>query len=342
MLNNFKPPYPHSKLKKTNLLSAAFMAAILASCGKPSKAPPQSIDTAEASIAAPVKSAMISAGDLKGQFITAGENAPVIIIVPGSGPTDLDGNNPMGVSANSYKMLAEGLAAMGISTVRIDKRGMFSSKAAGDANAVTLDIYAQDYRDWAKAVKAQTGQDCVYLLGHSEGGLMVSAAAADNADVCGLILVAAPGRSFGDILREQLKANPANIVILKEANAAIYTLEAGKKVDTSELNPLLKPLFNDSVQGFLMSVMKVDPAALAKSADKKTLIIQGTHDIQVKPEDATLLANATGGTLVLIDGMNHVLKDAPKNRIGNIMTYSKPDLPLSPEVVESISEFVLD
>ena len=342
MLNDFKPPYPHSKLKKTSLLSAAFMAALLASCGKASEAPPQSIDTAEANIAAPVKSAMISAGDLKGQFITAGENAPVIIIVPGSGPTDLDGNNPMGVSANSYKMLAEGLAAMGISTVRIDKRGMFSSKAAGDANAVTLDIYAQDYRDWAKAVKAQTGQDCVYLLGHSEGGLMVSAAAADNADVCGLILVAAPGRSFGNILREQLKANPANIVILKEANAAIDTLEAGKKVDTSELNPLLKPLFNDSVQGFLMSVMKVDPAALAKSADKKTLIIQGTHDIQVKPEDATLLADATGGTLVLIDGMNHVLKDAPKNRIGNIMTYSKPDLPLSPEVVESISEFVLD
>ena len=342
MLNEIKSFYPHSKLKKSSLLSAAFMGAILASCGKASEAPPQSIDAVETNIAAPIKSAMISAGELKGQLITAGENTPVVIIVPGSGPTDLDGNNPMGVSANSYKMLAEGLAAKGISTVRIDKRGMFSNKAAGDANAVTLDIYAQDYRDWAKAVKAQTGQDCVYLLGHSEGGLMVSAAAADSADVCGLILVAAPGRSFGNILREQLKANPANVIILKEANAAIDTLETGKKVDTSELNPLLKPLFNDSVQGFLMSVMKVDPTALAKSADKRTLIIQGTHDIQVKPEDATLLAEATGGTLVLIDGMNHVLKDSPKNRVGNMMTYSKPNLPLSPEVVESISRFVSD
>jgi len=276
MLNEIKSLRPPSNLKKSSLLSAAFMAALLASCGKSNEASPQSIDTVEASIAAPIKSAMISAGELKGQFITAGEKAPVVIIVPGSGPTDLDGNNPMGVSANSYKMLAEGL---------------------------------------------------------------VSAAAADNADVCGLILVAAPGRSMGDILREQLKANPANVIILKEANAAIDTLEAGKKVDTSELNPLLKPLFNDSVQGFLMSVLKVDPAALAKRADKKTLIIQGTHDIQVKPEDAKLLADATGGTLVLIDGMNHVLKDSPKNRVGNMMTYSKPDLPLSPEMVDSISEF---
>ena len=192
MLNEIKSFHPHSKLKKSSLLSAAFMGAILASCGKASEAPPQSIDAVETNIAAPIKSAMISADELKGQFITAGENTPVVIIVPGSGPTDLDGNNPMGVSANSYKMLAEGLAAKGISTVRIDKRGMFSSKAAGDANAVTLDIYAQDYRDWAKAVKAQTGQDCVYLLGHSEGGLMVSSAAADNADVCGLILLAEP------------------------------------------------------------------------------------------------------------------------------------------------------
>ena len=341
MLNEFKIPVPKLTLKKCVVTSTALTGAILAACGGASDAPSPPSHTSEASAPAAFESNVISADELKGQRITAGENSPVILIVPGSGPTDLNGNNPMGVSANSYKMLAEGLAGKGLSTVRIDKRGMFSSKAAGDANAVTLDIYAQDYRDWAKAVKAETRQDCVYLLGHSEGGLMVSAAARDNADVCGLILVAAPGRSFGDILREQLKANPANIIILKEANAAIDTLEAGKRLDTTELNPLLKPLFNDAVQGFLMSVMNVDPAELAKNADKRTLIIQGTHDIQVKPEDAALLADATGGRLVLIDGMNHVLKDAPANRIGNMMTYSKPDLPLSADVVSSISEFVL-
>jgi len=107
MLNEIKSLRPPSNLKKSSLLSAAFMAALLASCGKSNEASPQSIAPVEASIAAPIKSVLISAGELKGQFITAGEKTPVVIIVPGSGPTDLDGNNPMGVSANSYKMLAE-------------------------------------------------------------------------------------------------------------------------------------------------------------------------------------------------------------------------------------------
>ncbi|WP_051279259.1 alpha/beta hydrolase [Hellea balneolensis] len=282
----------------------------------------------------------ISSGDLNGLWIDAGNLSPVVLIVPGSGPTDLDGNNPMDVTANSYKLLAEGLAAKGISTVRVDKRGMFSSSGAGDANAVTVDIYAQDYKDWAETIITQTGRSCVYMLGHSEGGIMVSAAAIENINVCGLILVSAPGRPFGDILREQLKANPANIIIIKPAFAAIETLEGGEHVDTENMHPALKPLFYPAVQDFLISVMAKDPAQVAKEAAKPTLIVQGSHDIQVKETDAELLAASTGGELVIIDGMNHVLKDSPANRIGNMMTYKNPDLPIAPEILESIRSFV--
>ncbi|GHA86423.1 hypothetical protein GCM10009069_07040 [Algimonas arctica] len=54
-----------------------------------------------------------------------------MLMVPGSGPTDCDGNNPMGVRAASYRLLAEGLGDAGSSTLRIDKRGMFGSAGAG-------------------------------------------------------------------------------------------------------------------------------------------------------------------------------------------------------------------
>lgn len=87
--------------------------------------------------------------------------------------------------------------------------------------------------------------------------------------------------------------------------------------------------------------MKADPAQLAKKTNKPTLIVQGSHDIQVSVKDAELLATATGGKLAIIDGVNHVLKKSPKNRIGNMMTYNKPDLPISTEVVNEISTFVL-
>jgi len=180
------------------------------------------------------------------------------------------------------------------------------------------------------------------MLGHSEGGMMVSAASVNNPDVCSLILVAAPGRPFGTILREQLKANPANIIIMKPALKAIETLEAGERVDTEKMNPALKPLFYPAVQGFLISIMTKNPAQIAKDAAKPTLIVQGKHDIQVTEEDAKLLAEATGGKLVLIEGMNHILKDSPANRIGNMMTYNKPDLPISEEAIDAISDFVLE
>lgn len=100
-------------------------------------------------IAAPVESDISApgpSGPLKGTMLSPqGGAAPVVLMIPGSGPTDRDGNNNAGLKAASLKLLAEGLAAQGIATVRIDKRGMYASAAATpDANAVTIDDYAHD------------------------------------------------------------------------------------------------------------------------------------------------------------------------------------------------------
>ena len=63
-------------------------------------------------------------GPLEGTFVDAGKGAPVIVIIPGSGPTDRDGNNKLGFNPQSYKLLAEALEGKGVSTIRVDKRGM--------------------------------------------------------------------------------------------------------------------------------------------------------------------------------------------------------------------------
>jgi len=95
---------------------------------------------------------------------------------------------------------------------------MFASAAAvADADAVTIADYAADVRSWIATIRARTGQNCVWLLGHSEGGLVAEVAAQYASDVCGLLLVAAPGRPLGQVLRTQLKAKPANAPVLAEA-----------------------------------------------------------------------------------------------------------------------------
>ncbi len=279
---------------------------------------------------------------LHGTLINAGKGKPVVLIIPGSGPTDRDGNNPLGVKAASYRLLAEALAPQGISSVRIDKRGMFGSKAAiADANKVTIADYTADVTAWAKAAREATGARCIWLVGHSEGGL-VALATADEAGICGRILVAAPGRPFGTLIHDQLHANPANAVIFDQADAALAKLEAGEHVDTAGMHPGLAPLFAPAVQDYLIDLIRYRPADLAAKDKGPLLIVQGESDIQVSVDDAHLLATARpDATLVLLPGVNHVLKAVVANdRAANMASYANPDLPIDAGVVMAIAGFV--
>lgn len=281
----------------------------------------------------------IKSGELGGTYLNAGDSTPIIVIVPGSGPTNKDGNN-MGMKSNAYKFLAHDLADAGISSIRVDKRGMFSSREAGDPNAVTVDIYTKDYRNWAQTAIEKTGNDCAYLLGHSEGGLMVTAAAIDQDNICGLILVSAPGFKMSDVLRRQLKDNPANAPILDEALSAINTLEAGETVNTDGMHPALMGLFSPTIQPYWISVFQVDPAELLAAVEAPKLVLQGSHDVQVSIEDAQRLSKMGRADLVTLDQVNHVLKRAPEDFTKNIMSYNSPDTPIDDGVVKAISSFL--
>ena len=282
-------------------------------------------------------------GPLEGTFVDAGKGSPVVVIIPGSGPTDRDGNNPLGVTAAPYRLLADALAAKGVSSVRADKRGMFGSKAAiADPNKVTISDYAADAHAWAKAARTRAGTKCAWLIGHSEGGLIALTAAQDKTDICGVVALAAPGRKMGDIIREQLKANPANAPLLDQALEALRRLEAGADVDDSKLAVPLRPLFNKAVQPFLKDMLAKDPAALAGSLTVSLLIVQPEQDIQVTVADArALAAGQPKARLVVVPGVNHVLKAVSgTDRTANLATYADPSLPVAPGVVDPISAFV--
>jgi hypothetical protein len=282
-------------------------------------------------------------GPLAGTFEDAGKGAPVVLIIPGSGPTDRDGDNPMGITAAPYRLLADALASKGISSVRIDKRGMFGSKAAiRDPNKVTIADYATDTHSWVAAIRKRTGVKCVWVLGHSEGSLVALAAAQQPDSICGVISVSGAGRKLSDVIREQLRSNPANASLLDQAMPAIDKLEEGQHVDVTGMNPALLRLFAPQVQDFLIDDIRHDPATLAASIKVPLLIIQGERDIQVSTADARALAAAQPkAKLVLIPAMNHVLKDvASDERAANLATYSDSSLPVDSALVDAIVSFV--
>ena len=104
---------------------------------------------------------------------------------------------------------------------------------------------------------------------------------------------------------------------------------------------MLTSLFRPSVQQYMISWLKYDPAAEIKKLTIPVLIIQGTTDIQVEVGEAELLKKAyPKATLKLIEGMNHPLKQAPEDREKNVATYSDPRLPLSPGLMPAILDFI--
>jgi pimeloyl-ACP methyl ester carboxylesterase len=281
-------------------------------------------------------------GPLAGTYLEAGPHAPVVLVIPGSGPTDRDGNNPLGVTAAPYRLLADALAVKGISSVRIDKRGLFGSKnAVADPNAVTIRDYAADTHNWIAAVRRLTHAKCVWVLGHSEGGLVALVAAQDPRGICGVILVSAAGRKLSDVIRDQLRANPANAPVLESALSALDSLDRGERVDTSGMHPALQQLFAPRVQGFMIDMFAHDPANLAAKIKLPLLIVQGERDLQVSTGDAHKLAAAQPkAKLVLLPRMNHVLKDVDSgDRSAHLATYSNPSLPVDSGLVDAIAAF---
>lgn len=280
---------------------------------------------------------------LAGTYLDAGKGSPVVLIIPGSGPTDRDGNSPLGITAAPYRMLAEELAAKGVSSARIDKRGMFGSKGAiADANKATIAAYAEDARSWTDTIRKRSGAKCVWLLGHSEGGLVALAAAQKREGICGVVSVSAAGRPIGTVMREQLRANPANAPVLDAALGAIDQIEAGKTVDSAALPAPIRPLFAEQVQPYLIDLFSHDPAKLSASLPVPLLILQGDRDLQTGAADATALAAANSrAKLVMLAGVNHVLKiPSGEDRTSNVATYSDSSMPVAPSVVEAVADFV--
>ncbi|MBX8512319.1 lysophospholipase [Pseudomonas cichorii] len=279
-------------------------------------------------------------GKLFGTLLLPQSTKPVsvVLIIAGSGPTDRDGNNPEGGRNDSMKRLAIILAKNNIASVRYDKRGVAASKAATpDERDLSVESYVADVQAWAQKLKANPRLGSLILLGHSEGALVASLAA-EKAGARAVISVAGTGRPVDQVLREQFRERlpPA---LLQRSNQLLDELKVGKTDD--KVPEDLEVVFRPSVQPYLISLFRQDPAAAFGKLQMPALIIQGRNDIQVSVGDALILKKARpDAELALIDGMNHVLRIVPDDLEKQLQSYRNPTLPLSSELSAHILRFI--
>lgn len=278
-------------------------------------------------------------GDLYGTLMVPA-NRPrfdLVILQPGSGPTDRRGNNPLGVNADSYWMLAQELANNNIATLLIDKRGTGASRDAGkDESKLVFDDYIKDLVDWAALLKKDKRVQRLVLAGHSEGSL-IAMVAAQKVKVSKYISIAGPAKSIDQIINWQLEQQAP--VLAPAADSLFKRLKKGEKIDS--IPPLLFSLFRPSIQPYMISWMKYSPCAEIKKLSVPVLILQGSQDYQVQQSEGEALhaCNPKAG-FSLIQGMNHVLKKSPGNFEEDRATYLQPSLPVVAELINEMVTFI--
>jgi hypothetical protein len=144
---------------------------------------------------------------------------PLVILITGSGAQDRDETI---LQFQPFKIIAEHLYEQGIPSFRYDDRQIGAS--SGVFCEATLDDLSSDVEAIMEyfQFRAEENFDEFILLGHSQGGMVATRAAVNNAEVVGLIYMASPMVAMKEVINEQ-------VVIMQKA--------AGKTEE--EIQPIL-------------------------------------------------------------------------------------------------------
>lgn len=259
----------------------------------------------------------------------------LVIFIQGSGPTDRDGNQPM-LKNDGIKKIARQLADHGIASFRFDKRIYKMEELKLKEEDLVFDDFVLDVNEIVSYFEKDNSFDNIIIAGHSEGSLIGMLAAKENVDA--FISLAGAGEPIDNILVDQINRMAPQLG--ENARTALDELKATGK--TTNYSPMLESVFRPSVQPYMASWIKYDPAEELKKLEIPVLIVNGTADIQTSEQQAELLAAANpNAELVLIENMNHIFRLVEsKDPLVNTKSYNEPNTPIHPDLIPAITDFI--
>lgn len=271
--------------------------------------------------------------------------APCVIIVHGSGPNDKDGT----IGGNKpYAQLARMLAERGVASFRYDKR-TFVYRDLPDSIAATLTV---DYETTDDAVAAAAmlhamandiDTSRLFVLGHSQGGMMIPRIAQRTTVPHGYIMMAAPARRLLDLMVMQLDylhehglypdwPKAREDMERQIANLRLWGQDA---FDSTMPMPMGLPL------SYLLDLEGYDQTREARAITKPLLVMNGEADYQVTMDDFHAWEKALQGkdnvTWKSYEGLNHIFIPAGDPSLPS--DYAKQGT-IPSEVADDIARFV--
>jgi dienelactone hydrolase len=257
---------------------------------------------------------------------------PAVILVHGSGSTDMD--ETIG-SNKPFRDLAYGLAERGVAVLRYDKSAYAHPEAFTGTEFTVDDEYTQTVKDAMACLKGNGQIGAVYLLGHSQGGMLAPYLMQKCGGFSGGIILAGTPRTLWDLIYRQ---NIEAIGTLPESQQKTYLAqvegekERAQALDMGEMTEAeqkTETIFGIPA-GYLYHMDQIDSIALVKESRLPFMILQGDQDFQV---DATvdfeawqtgLGAENPDVSYRLYEGLNHLFMESKGEKKGTVAEYDTP------------------
>ncbi|WP_432977420.1 alpha/beta hydrolase family protein [Dactylosporangium sp. CA-233914] len=267
-----------------------------------------------------------------------GQKLTAVLLLPGSGPTDRNGDQPPALTPHTLAKLSDALTGEGVVTLRFDKYGTGRTGLGAYAGHPETIDYPAFVRQADAAYRLLAGQPevnsrAVRLIGHSEGALTALQVAVDaRPRAAGVALLQPLSLRFLDVLARQLHDQLADAVAAGQmtpeqqrsigyaVDRAVADLRAHRPIDTTGMPPALAGLFQalgGPNQRYVTTIDAVDPALLAQRLPPRipALLTCGTADKQVPCDMTTALsaaldqAHTSGPGRIVLTGVDHLLTD---------------------------------
>ena len=299
------------------------------------------------------------------------DEAPVVVLVTGSGAQDRDETV---VGHKPFWVLADYLTRQGIGVLRYDDRG-FGQSTGNFAMATTV-----DFADDADAAVSYLGSRTevvasrIGVVGHSEGGNVVSMLAGRDAPIACGVLMAGPAvsgehihqRQVGLIIERQPFPISADLIEeLAAMNRSLY-VAARTNVSLDERRLLARDAYRSALRGFdeierkLLNLddelqvdamvtdwfryfLDYDPRDDLEALKIPLLAMYGALDLQVPPQQSVPVLekiNAQHGKIEIMTfpELNHLFQHATT---GLPSEYATIEETLAPEVMRAMKDWIL-